>query len=302
MNRRILLIALLFAILCTGTFAFFTQSPSMIQTSSVINDSAGKLDSKVLGDVEKTLNITPSFYDLEYVNGYIWAAGKSIGLFKLDPNTGVTLDSLHFPFEPVGVASDGTFFYLSAGINQYSTIYKYTLAGTYVANLSIPLSYHPDYDEWFTGLACHNRYLYAISMSNYYHYGFRINLDSWSIDKTFEPEFSTSQGLAYYDGLLWTLDFDKLYAFDPNTGKIQERIDVIDSGSGLAYDGTHFLMSNIAPSKIYYLDIPTETGEVWTQYPTPESHPLDIAWNGTYYYLADTDVNKIYKLNNLFRN
>jgi len=308
MNRRVLLVALLFAILCTGIFAFFTNTPATTQISSVTNDSAGKLDSKVLGDIENNISTEATYFDLEYINGDLWATdGNNHHLYKVDPTTGNYITSYDLPFYPAGLASDGSFLYISvyptsSGIDD-GRIFKYTFDGIAVDNLSIEIT--PDYpeeSEYLSGLACNGRDLYALSNSPDV-YLYRINLDSWSLDKTI-GFLSNSYGLAYYDGLLWRVDYGYIYGFDPDTGTVQEIVRISPSiGTyGLAYDGTHFLMSDRYAKRLYSLDIPTAAGEVWNQYATPESNPLDIAWNGTNYFLTDTHVNKVYKLDNLFRN
>jgi len=299
MNRKLLLVALLFTILCTGSFAVFTKTPPTTQTSSVANDTNGKLDSKVLGDVENTITTPIRCLDIEYLEGFIWAAELNGDLYKLNPTTGAEVLHYALPFEPAGLATDGTFFYISVYSSTLTngTIFKYTMDGILVASLNIAIP-----NDFIAGLAYDEWYLYAVleASSLPSNILYRINLDSWSVDGSVPLSYRYG-GLTYYDGLLWAVAWqaDEIHALDPDTGSIREVFDGPVSGFGdygMAYNGTHFIVSDHSAQKLYFLDIPTDTGDVWNQYASPDSQPLDLAWNGTNYFLSDSNLDRVYIL------
>lgn len=113
MNKRVLLVALFFAILCTSTFGVLTQTPSMTQSASVTNDSTGKLDSKMLPDIEYNIsfyNLAYNLYDLEYLNGGIWGTNPDdYRIHEVVLNTGHLIAQIFVGFRSAGLASDGTF-------------------------------------------------------------------------------------------------------------------------------------------------------------------------------------------------
>ena len=298
-NRRVFLIALLFTIFSSGIFAICTTISSTMQTSSLINDTNGTLDSKVLGDIQNTINTPISCLDLEYLDGFIWAAQLDGDLYKLNPRTGAEVSHISLPFHPAGLATDESFFYISTDHN--GTIFKYTLDGTFAASLNIIVP-----ADYISGLAYDGWNLYAITDSDT-GFLYRIDLDSWAVDNSI-PVSCRYAGLTYYGGLLWTVswEYDEIHALDPDTGQIREVFAGPMTGFGdygMAYNGTAFLFSDHNNKQIYFLDIPTEAGEVWNQHASPDSHPLDIAWNGTNYFLTDTHLDKVYILDDVrFKN
>ncbi|MHA1649778.1 MAG: YncE family protein, partial [Candidatus Helarchaeota archaeon] len=107
-------------------------------------------------------------------------------------------------------------------------------------------------------------------------------------------------GIMWHNDRLWAAGWttNEIIVFD-TTGRPREVFDSPNSGSGdygITYNGSHLLVSNWLNKKIYFLDIPIAAGELWNIYDAPDTHTLDLDWNGTHYFVCDADSNRVYIL------
>ena len=87
------------------------------------------------------------------------------------------------------------------------------------------------------------------------------------------------------------------------TGNLRAEIgDVVVSFSGpgthpagLAFDGRHLWVSDLAADRIYQLD--PSSGNVLLSFASPGGDPTGLAWDGATLWCADNEKNKIYQLN-----
>ncbi len=259
------------------------------------NDNNIALDPLVLGDVDGIISPAFSPYDITYLSGSIWAASDAESkIYEISPETGSTISSIDVAGEVSGLTTDGTYLYaaLVAEVNGNGTIAKYRTNGNFVSNIYIPLN-----DDDFNGLAWDGSHLWASQFNP--HCIVRINPNTGAVVTNISTG-SALAGLAWLDDLVWGVDYsaDLIRAVDPSTGRTCEIFDTPHTVGeyGLAYNGTHMLFSEWDTPAIHVLDIPTAAGAIWNQHPTPSTWPGDLVWNGTHYFLGDSNAQKIYVL------
>lgn len=262
----------------------------MVVENNVAHD---KLGVQALGDLVATLSLASEPLDIVYLDGYIWSVTQSgQELQKLNPLTGALISNYSLGFEPAGLTSDGTYFYISVEDNTgpNGTIFKLKKDGTIVSSITVALT-----DEYMSGLAWDGSNLWAVQeVPNAL---LKINPNTGAVLNNFTLIHDPA-GLCWYDGLVWGVEFtsDKIYAYDPTDARVREVFDHPIPGLGdygITENGTHFILSDWSPAEIYVTDLPTEVGEVWNQHSAPTLTMNGLDWNGTHYFTADPNENAI---------
>lgn len=119
------------------------------------------------GEVIETPNDFP--YDITYYGGYLYEVdGQDGTVYKIDPDTGSTVDSFSGPDVTddrfFGLANDGTYLYVGT-YGRDDRIYKYTFGGSLVSSFAAPTD-HP------LGLAYDGTYLWCVDDQTEYFYQF----------------------------------------------------------------------------------------------------------------------------------
>lgn len=192
----------------------------------------------------------------------LWIADDSTNLiYKIKPSTGKTLLAFVAPSsEPRGLAWDGNYLLLSE--NQNNKIYKLKSSGIelgkVISSINAPISTHKKtLNEQIGGLTWDGKYLWSAYFAGWSSKIVKVDPNNGNIDTSF---FCDAEDLSFDGIYLWNVDTQN----GQYKGLVKKR--EILSGKCIAY------------------------------FRTPGYYPSGLAFDGTYFWLADRVEKLIYKI------
>jgi hypothetical protein len=122
----------------------------------------------------------------------------------------------------------------------------------------------------------------------------------------------TCQGITYDGNYFYLVDCFNWDSGNPriikltNAGSILEKKNApvylrdseqnpLSCNKGLTYDGTYFWMTEVNGKGVYYKFLPG-TESIIASFDTPNRHPREMSWDGTYLWEVDCITGMVYKL------
>lgn len=169
---------------------------------------------------------------------------------------------------------------------RFSQIVRVDLAsGTEQARYPSPVLCKP---EGACGMAYNGHAIYIVDSTDPDRRIYEVGAESGVIWHSFPSPPGSIDGLAYDDGVLYTLDFlsDTIYALDPFDGSVLRELSPgVDIIGGMGVSQGRLYASRIRPSLIFAID--GESGQLLHEWPSPSAVPTGIAAQGSRLFVGD---------------
>ncbi|MHA1187320.1 MAG: hypothetical protein ACTSSK_10685 [Candidatus Heimdallarchaeota archaeon] len=260
------------------------------------------LGANTFGVFDYSFETHVGMYAFDYFNGSIYGVDGSTGhIYVYDAVTGESTANYSIPFTATGIATDGTFLYLTryTAAQPNGTITKCDLLGNEISRLHIPIG-----SGLLTGLTWDGTELWAFQNSP--QCVIRLNPDNGLITKNITMTGIVIHDLTYFNDILWLCRYgqDSVYTFDPNTGvqtDMFSSLPLLHYDSGIAANETHLMQSRYIdmsdPYIIAFFKLPTEPGDIVTRSYQLLTQVLDCAYDGENIYTPENGSTYVYSWN-----